>query len=1126
MGVKDLVRRGVFKVWEDIYQSRLDDKAAPNLCDIYLEREAPIYADPEEFFKRTYMTRSMGELIEEVAEALKGGRGGRIFLLTSLFGGGKTHTLIALYHAFKDPSRVAFLDKDLALKVAEVTNVETLVMDASSSRLVPHPDEAHKTEGFTLRTIWGMLAYRLGAYARVKKLDKERAPAPDIEPLRAIFADAKGPVLILMDEIIHYIFNMYKSRLRDYGEKCLLFLDYLSRAVEASPNVVLVVSVQAEYRLTGGQRTLVEEEVFKGYAEKVLRALTRESTRIVVPVAPDDVVKVLQKRIFREIPVKEAWAAQDRLYRAYREAPEIFGVESDWQFSPEETGRVATAVETYPFHPKYVEVLGGFVTRNRDLQKTRDAIRITRKVVRRFLGSPEDSEFIMPWHIDLRDSDIRSRVLTDSYKEFRDVANRDIVSEDGRLGSVADCSKPQLALNAATAILIKTYTYETFKEALKVFPDLKAVALMVYEPETFTSTELHPSDIMTILEEMQGRLPHFADEKGRFWFTPYPSVIEYVEKMAEEELRGPRIRLYNALKDHTMEILVRKRRRGVPPELGEVFTERNTFIIGYGDEVWGRVSIRDDDSMKLIAFVKPKVDSEDIRSLILTKPDGGRRLYANSLAAVYPDPRADFEALLMYVAKIKAAEEVMGTLAEYYTDREIRSLQEKKLKRYMQNNISLLTQQLLGVLTKVVYPVRGPKGDEIREIDTTPSTSIIPQVEMALKDPRSGPKLRTEFTFTDLTEFLKNALGWDLVEGDRRYEFRKIIEIFYTNTAAPFTTRRAVENTIIKGVRSLDIGVKHGEKAYWKRVGPEDGSEEPDMLQDISVILPYRIAADTLKDVLLSETGIVREAEGAKRIWYEVELAGRTLTLEDLVGREDWERIIKEGVILRNEEFIPRGFIVEIKPGTIEKEPGEEAVASVSIEPVGDYSEEIGLEVEEGTITTEKGRPPLKGEWRIPLIMEPGDYTFRVTATAADGLYKEGLLRVTVVSPEMDVEADKVDVTHVGVKLVSITSENLLGLRMALNTIPKLGVKAKVDVDINFGEEASFTGSDVDAAITRLFIEKFDEILRSLTKLEGITSVTSVVKLEEPIILDGSKIAAVAPLTGRARFKLRVKRKR
>ncbi|MEM2112088.1 MAG: DUF499 domain-containing protein, partial [Candidatus Bathyarchaeia archaeon] len=403
MGIKNHIKNGIIEVWEDVYDARLDDKAAPDLSDIMKGEEESFYSNPEEFFKRTYMTKSIEELIEDVAETLKGGKGGGIFLLTSLFGGGKTHTQICLYHTFKNPEKLKVINENLSAKVAVSGKPTIIIMDASRAELVPHPQEPYKTEGFTIKTIWGMLAYRLGAYAKIKHLDNEKAPAPDVNLIKSIFSEVREPVLILMDEIVHYVFNMEKSQsLRDYSGKVLLFLDYLARAVESTPKIVLVTSVQAEYRVVEGQKLLMEEEVFRGYAGKVLSVLSRESTRIIVPVAADDVVLVLQKRIFKKITESEAWNARDRLYGAFRQSPELFGVESDWQYSPSEAGRVVTIKDTYPFHIKYVEVLQEFVTRNRDLQKTRDAIRITRKVVRRFLRGKEDTDFIMPWHIDFR----------------------------------------------------------------------------------------------------------------------------------------------------------------------------------------------------------------------------------------------------------------------------------------------------------------------------------------------------------------------------------------------------------------------------------------------------------------------------------------------------------------------------------------------------------------------------------------------------------------------------------------------------------------------------------------------------------------------------------------------------
>jgi len=183
------------------------------------------------------------------------------------------------------------------------------------------------------------------------------------------------------------------------------------------------------------------------------------------------------------------------------------------------------------------------------------------------------------------------------------------------------------------------------------------------------------------------------------------------------------------------------------------------------------------------------------------------------------------------------------------------------------------------------------------------------------------------------------------------------------------------------------------------------------------------------------------------------------------------------------------------------------------------------LEVDEGSLSVERGKLPLKAEWRILAPRSTGEYSYRVTVTGSDGLSKEGLLSLIVLSPEIEIEVEEVDLKHTGAKLVSITPSNLLGLRMSLDTIPKLGVKAQVDMDISFGEEASFSASGMDTSVSRLFLEKFDDIIRALG-LEDKTKIGGIVKLEKPIPLDASKIATLTRLTGRAKFKLMVKRGR
>jgi len=1124
LGIKNLLEKGVIEVWEDLYEAKLDDKAAPDLADVVKGKEQPIYSEPEEFFKRTYMTRSIIELIDEVAETLRGSSGGKIFLLTSLFGGGKTHTHISLYHAFNNPEKLRVFDSSLAAKVAGVGKPIIIVMDGTMADLVPHPSQPFRTEGFTIKTIWGMLAFRLGAYAKIRHLDSEKEPAPDVTLIKSILQEPRQPILILMDEIVHYIFNVHKSpQLKDYGEKVILFLDYLARAIEDIPKIALIASVQAEYKIEKGQKILLEEEVFKGYASKVLSVLSRETTKTTIPVSPDDVVNVLQRRIFKNVPEEEAWKAREKLYRIYREAPELFGVESDWEYSPE--NRIVSAKDTYPFHPKYVEVLQEFVTRNRDLQKTRDAIRITRKVTRRLLRRGEDADFIMPWHIDLGDNDIRSRVLTESYKEFSDVASRNIISEAGKMGLVNECSKPELALKIATAVLLKTYTYETFKEPLKVFPDLKTVALMVYDPETFKAKNFHHLDIEMILNEMHGRLPHFVSEAGRYWFTPFPSVIEYVEKKAVEKLFGSKLELYEVLKEKVKGLILKKEKKGLV-ERGEVFNESNTIVIGYGEEIGREIIIEDNASMRLVVIVRPDIDEEEVRKIILFKGESGKRIYRNTIAVVCPHKETNFEELLLLAAKIKAAEDVMGSLSEYYKDKEIKNLQEGKLKKYIQEKENLLNQHLLTALTRIAYPSRSAVGDDIKWVNTLASTSIIAQVEAGLKDPATGPKLRLDFSFKDLADFLKVNQNLDLIEGSKPHEFRDIINVFYHVTAAPFTTRAAIERAIREGIEKLDIGVKVNGELYWKLVGPDDGSNLPiKELEDSAEILPYKIAANILKDMLLNESGEKKIDKQVQQVWYEVEVANRKIRLEDLILQNGWEKVLKVGIILRQEKIIERGFLLNVSPSSINVRQGEKVQVKVRLNPVDEYLWDVELKVTAGEIKPSRGKVPLEASWEISTLQDPGEQKFIIEAIGEDGSHTSSFLTVFVESLEEEIDVESLDISWSGAKLIHIIPRNLISLKMALDTISKLNPRAEANITINFGDNISFKGNNIDVKLAGLFVQRFIDIIIGLPSLEKELKVDGNIEFKDPVVLDSSRIAALTPISNNAIFKLRVEKK-
>ena len=58
------------------------------------------YTDAVEFFSRTYLTGGLKKLLSETLKRLTTGNGEPVIQLKTSFGGGKTHSLLALYHLF------------------------------------------------------------------------------------------------------------------------------------------------------------------------------------------------------------------------------------------------------------------------------------------------------------------------------------------------------------------------------------------------------------------------------------------------------------------------------------------------------------------------------------------------------------------------------------------------------------------------------------------------------------------------------------------------------------------------------------------------------------------------------------------------------------------------------------------------------------------------------------------------------------------------------------------------------------------------------------------------------------------------------------------------------------------
>src|ERR1017187_8964821 len=153
----------IAKPHEDICKGRLSEAVfAANIWAVAQKTAPEIYLDPEAFFSKTYITGGLKNVMKRVGASLSGEAeaGDRIFSLQTSFGGGKTHTLVALWHIAKHADKIRksadcaavreVMGDSFPSKVKGVAVFKKQTGDATQGRQPP--------EGVRTRTLWGDLA--------------------------------------------------------------------------------------------------------------------------------------------------------------------------------------------------------------------------------------------------------------------------------------------------------------------------------------------------------------------------------------------------------------------------------------------------------------------------------------------------------------------------------------------------------------------------------------------------------------------------------------------------------------------------------------------------------------------------------------------------------------------------------------------------------------------------------------------------------------------------------------------------------------------------------------------------------------------------------------------------------
>jgi len=391
---------------EDIRKGRLDESVfAANIWAVVQKTAPEVYLDPEEFFRKTHMTVGLGTILARVSSALRGGgeAGNRNISLQTPFGGGKTHTLVALWHMAKHTAKLKKapyaegLRKAVSGKFPEKVSGVAVFTNATCDVV-----QGRKTnEGVHTRTLWGELAFQLGGKALYEKI---RANDESRTVPQGIFVDVlskAAPCLILLDELADYCVGAAAVSVggTTLADQTISFIQQLTEAVQQVPGVVVVATLPAS------KHEVAQSE--KG--QEAFITLERRFQRLgsdVKPVADDEIYEVVRARLFETITPEDEQDYPKKVALAYQN---MYAAHSGEVPSEAAKSTYREQLErAYPFHPALIDALYRRWGSHPDFQRTRGVLRLLASIVgdlwKRREGNTQTQHLIQPadirWSVD------------------------------------------------------------------------------------------------------------------------------------------------------------------------------------------------------------------------------------------------------------------------------------------------------------------------------------------------------------------------------------------------------------------------------------------------------------------------------------------------------------------------------------------------------------------------------------------------------------------------------------------------------------------------------------------------------------------------------------------------------
>jgi len=502
---------------------------AADLWQVYLDEGSDEYRDPTEFYRRTYLTEGLKQLLSNALLRLTGQGGDPVIELQTNFGGGKTHAMLALYHLCQAidihnlPGMEEIFQQVSLSKPPQNVNIAVVVGNKLPPSGIKPYGKGNGKRPPVIKTLWGELAWQLGGqegYQMLREADETATNPGDI--LKQLF-NRFSPCLILIDEWVAYARQLHDTPDLVGGsfDTQFTFAQTLSESAKNAKDTLLVVSIPASDIEKGGER---------GYeaTDRLRNAIGRVESPW-RPASAEESFEIVRRRLFQLTTDPLLFAQRDAVINTFCDM--YRGNSQEFPTETKEADYKRRMREAYPIHPELFDRLYSDWSSLDKFQRTRGVLRLMAKVIHTLWERNDANLLIMPGNVPMDDSQVQSeltRYLDDNWIPIidKDVDGPNslpltIDGENHNFGRYSACRRVTRTIYMGSA--------PTLKAANRGLED-RRIKLGCVQPGETAAT------FGDALRRLSDRATYLYVDNNRYWISTQPNLNRTAQEKADQFL--------------------------------------------------------------------------------------------------------------------------------------------------------------------------------------------------------------------------------------------------------------------------------------------------------------------------------------------------------------------------------------------------------------------------------------------------------------------------------------------------------------------------------------------------------------------------------------------------------------